>query len=180
MGYAAVTVVRKPATGRSFHRRVRLAWMGALKRRIRIPPGGVVMDPIVLAAGTALVGAIATDTWEQSRAALLAFWRRLRPEQTEAVGEELSDTRAQLLAARRSSDADAEQTLVSDWQLRLQSLIRHNPAAAEELRHLLATELMPALTADERVHIGTLTMKAEASGHARVYQAGHDQHISGD
>ncbi|WP_405541042.1 hypothetical protein OG478_52540 [Streptomyces phaeochromogenes] len=138
------------------------------------------MDPIVLAAGTALVGAIATDTWEQSRAALLAFWRRLRPEQTEAVGEELSDTRAQLLAARRSSDADAEQTLVSDWQLRLQSLIRHNPAAAEELRHLLATELMPALTADERVHIGTLTMKAEASGHARVYQAGHDQHISGD
>jgi hypothetical protein len=138
------------------------------------------MDPIVLTAGTALVGAIATDTWEQSRTALLAVWRRLRPEQAGAVGEELTDTRAQLLAARRSSDAEAEQALVSDWQLRLQSLIRHNPAAAEELQHLTTTVLTPALTADEQANIRTLTMKAEASGHSRVYQAGHDQHISGD
>jgi hypothetical protein len=138
------------------------------------------MDPIVLAAGTALVGSIATDTWEQSRAALLAVWRRLRPEQAEAVDEELTDTRAQLLAARRSSDAEAERALVADWQLRLQSLIRHDPAAAEELRHLMTTALTPELTADEQAHIGTLTMKAEASGHSRVYQAGRDQHISGD
>lgn len=152
--------------------------MGALMRRIRTP--GVVMDPIVLAAGTALVGAIATDTWSQSRAALLAVWRRLRPEQAEAVDEELADARAQLLEARQSSDAEAEQALVSDWQLRLQSLIRHAPAAEEELRHLLTTTLMPALTADEQAHIGTLTMKAEASGHGRVYQAGRDQHISGE
>ena len=138
------------------------------------------MDPIVLAAGTALVGAIATDTWEQSRAALLAVWRRLRPEQAEAVGEELTDTRAQLLVARRSSDAEAERVLVADWQLRLQSLIRHDPAAGEELWHLMTTALTPELTADEQAHIGTLTMKAEASGHSRVYQAGRDQHISGD
>ncbi|MDB4872445.1 MAG: hypothetical protein JWL97_3449, partial [Gemmatimonadales bacterium] len=38
------------------------------------------MDPILVAADTALVGAMATDTWQQARAGAVALWRRLHPD----------------------------------------------------------------------------------------------------
>ncbi|MFI5882966.1 hypothetical protein [Streptomyces sp. NPDC051554] len=137
------------------------------------------MDPIVLAAGTALVGAMATDAWQQVRTSLVELWRRARPEQAEVIDAELGAVRAHVLTARESGDADTEQTLVSDWQLRLQALLRANPAVANELRQLLDTHLTPLVSADERSRIATLVMRAEASGSGRVYQAGRDQHITG-
>ncbi|AWW43462.1 hypothetical protein ADL00_09800 [Streptomyces sp. AS58] len=136
------------------------------------------MDPIALAAGTALVGAIATDAWQGARTGLVGLWRRVRPEQAEAVDAELAETRLHMLAARASGETDTEQALAADWQLRIQALLRANPAVAVELRQLLDEQLTPALTADERSRIGRLVMKAEASGSARVYQAGRDQHIT--
>jgi hypothetical protein len=136
------------------------------------------MDPIALAAGTALVGAIATDAWQGARTGLVAVWHRVRPEQAEAVDAELAETRAQVLAARQAGETDTEQTLVADWQLRIQALLRANPAVADELRRLLDTQLAPALGAEERSRIGKLVMKAEATGGGRVYQAGRDQHIT--
>ncbi|MCX5097574.1 hypothetical protein OOK36_55040 [Streptomyces sp. NBC_00365] len=136
------------------------------------------MDPIALAAGTALVSAIAADAWQGARAGLVAVWRRVRPEQAEAVDAELAETRAQVLAAREAGAADTEQALVADWQLRIQALLRANPAVADELRHLLDTQLAPALSVEERSRIGTLVMRAEVSGSGRVYQAGRDQHIT--
>lgn len=39
------------------------------------------MDPIVLAFGTALVGAIATGTWQQVSEAVTGLWRRVHPRQ---------------------------------------------------------------------------------------------------
>jgi hypothetical protein len=35
------------------------------------------VDPIVLAAATALVGAMATDAWQQARTAVVAWWHVL-------------------------------------------------------------------------------------------------------
>ncbi|WP_128375772.1 hypothetical protein [Streptomyces cavernae] len=136
------------------------------------------MDPIALAAGTALVSAIAADAWQGARIGLVAVWRRVRPDQAEAVDAELAETRAQMLAAREMGETDTEQALVADWQLRLQALIRSNPTVAVELRSLLDTQLAPSLSAEQRSRIGTLVMKAEASGSGRVYQAGRDQHIT--
>lgn len=43
------------------------------------------MDPIVLAAGTALVGAMATDAWQQTRIAVVSWWGRVRSDE-EAEG----------------------------------------------------------------------------------------------
>jgi hypothetical protein len=136
------------------------------------------MDPIALAAGTALVGAIATDAWQGARTGLVELWRRVHPEQADAVDAELTASRAEVLAARAAGEADVEQALAADWQLRIQALLRAKPAVAVELRRLLDEQLTPALTADERSRIGTLVMKAEASGDGRVYQAGRDQHIT--
>ncbi|GAA4027221.1 hypothetical protein [Streptomyces plumbiresistens] len=136
------------------------------------------MDPIAVAAGTALVSAMAADAWLGARHGLVTLWRQVRPEQAEVVDEELAGTRAQVLAARQAGEDDTEQALVADWQLRIQALLRADPAVAVELRRLLDTEFAPAPGAEERDRIGTLEMKAEASGGGRVYQAGRDQHIT--
>ncbi|MCQ4210507.1 hypothetical protein [Streptomyces longispororuber] len=135
------------------------------------------MDPIVLSAGTALVGAIASDTWEGVRAAIVALWRRARPEQADAIDEELVASRRLLLAARDERDTEVERTLVSDWQIRLQSLLRHDPSAGAELRALLAGELTPP--GSSPYGVGMQSLRAEASDNGRVYQAGRDQHITG-
>ncbi|MGW2722366.1 hypothetical protein [Streptomyces sp. NPDC001492] len=136
------------------------------------------MDPIALAAGTALVGAMANDAWQGARTAVTALWRRVRPEQADAVDAELAETRAQLLSARGAGELETEQALAADWQLRLQALLRADPAVADELRNLLDTRLTPLLAPDERSQVGFLVMKAEAHGSGRVYQAGRDQHIT--
>lgn len=57
-------------------------------------------------------------------------------------------------------------------------MLRDDPALEDELLRLLNSELTPALPADEGAQIGSLLMKATASGSGRVYQAGRDQHIS--
>src|SRR5580658_9126617 len=53
--------------------------------------GGVVMDPVVAAFGTALVGAIATDTWQQAHEAVVGLWRRVHPRRDEDIGAELDE-----------------------------------------------------------------------------------------
>ncbi|MEV4291240.1 hypothetical protein AB0K40_37520 [Nonomuraea bangladeshensis] len=135
------------------------------------------MDPIVLAAGTALVTAMATDAWQSARDGAVALWRRARPEQAEVVEAELTEVREQVLRARGEGDADTEQALTGSWQVRLQQLLRTDPSLAGELRRVLDEVLTPALQPADQDRIGSLVMKATASGHGRVYQAGRDQTI---
>ncbi|KUN55479.1 hypothetical protein AQJ46_49485 [Streptomyces canus] len=136
------------------------------------------MDPIVMAAGTALVGAMATDAWQQARTHVVEWWRLVRPDQAESVHRELTDARAHVVAARRENDENREQDLVTDWQMRLQVLLRANPGLAEQLRVLLDDHLAPVLSAQEQQAVSSQVMKATASGHGRVYQAGRDQSIN--
>ena len=136
------------------------------------------MDPIVLAAGTALVTAMATDAWQSARDGALALWRKVRPEQVDVVEAELIEVRGQVLQARRDSDADAEQALAGAWQVRLQRLLRAEPSLAGELKRVLDEVLTPAPAPADQERIGSLVMKANASGHGRVYQAGRDQTIN--
>lgn len=135
------------------------------------------MDPIAMAAGTALVSAMATDSWQQVRTAFAAWWSQVRPDQEEAVAEALTESQSQLMAARRAQDVDTERILANSWQLRLQQLLRDDPTFADELRGLLDEVIKPALTAQEQASVASL-MNATASGHGRVYQAGRDQHIA--
>ena len=125
------------------------------------------MDRIVLAAGTALVGAMAADAGQQVHAAVVAVWRRIRPEAAGTVGAELESTRAQVLAARQAADEDTEQALVGTWRLRVQELLDQDPAAAAELRRLLDEHLMPALAPNEQEVVRSIVQKATASGSAR-------------
>lgn len=135
------------------------------------------MDPIVLAAGTALVTAMATDAWQGARDGVVALWRKARPAQAEIIEAELDEVRRQVLDARRDGDADTEQALAGSWQVRLQQFLRQDPALAGELKRVLDEVLTPVLEPADQVRIGSIVMKASASGRGRVYQAGRDQHI---
>ena len=56
------------------------------------------MDPVVAAFGTALVGAIATDAWQQVREAVISLWRRVHPQKADDIGTELDELRDQVPA----------------------------------------------------------------------------------
>ncbi|GAA2430642.1 hypothetical protein GCM10010191_50310 [Actinomadura vinacea] len=136
------------------------------------------MDPVVVAAGTALIGAMATDAWQHVRTGVVGLWRRGRPEQAEGIQAELAEVRAEVLAARDEGDEATEQALVGAWQVRLQRLVREDPALGAELRRLLDETLTPPLAPGERDQITSIVLKATARDHGRVYQAGRDQHIT--
>ena len=131
------------------------------------------MDPIVLAFGTALVGAIATSTWQQVRGAVTGLWRRVHPQQKDDdIGIALDDLREQVLQARRDGDTGTERALEGAWQLRLQQLLRADPALAAELRSVLDQVLTPALTAAEQTRIGTIIMTGSSHDSSAFTQIG--------
>jgi hypothetical protein len=143
------------------------------------PWGGCAMEPIVLAAGTALVGAMATDTWQQTRAAVQAWWHKVHPGHADEVGAELVATRSQVLAARGRGDQDTEQALAGTWQLRLQQVLDEDPTLGPTLRQLLEEHLTPSLPVAEQTQIRHVIINARAGGHARQNIAGGDQQITG-
>ncbi|MGW6494375.1 hypothetical protein [Nonomuraea angiospora] len=136
------------------------------------------MDPIVLAAATALVGAMATDAWQQTRTAVVAWWRKVRSEQAETVQAELEATQIQVLAARERVDPDTEQALAGIWRLRLQQILDEDPTIGPQLQRLLDEHLTPSLLSSEQSRIQQI-INAHAHDQSRQFIAGRDQHITG-
>ncbi|ATL32223.1 hypothetical protein [Streptomyces formicae] len=109
------------------------------------------MDEIAMAAASALVGVMATDTWRQARDGLVALWRRVRPERAEEISSELETLHTQVLNAHAEADsAEVLQGLEMTWRGQLRALLRHDPRTAAELRRILEEELAPALEPGER------------------------------
>jgi hypothetical protein len=138
------------------------------------------MDPttLTLAAATGLVEALTTNAWEQARSAIVGLWRRVHPARAETINEELAEVRQEALTAGTQGDAEAKQGLVDDWQRRLRRLIEADPNIAGELQRVLEEVLIPAIPSTDQQRIGEISMKARASGHAHVYQAGRDIHTT--
>lgn len=130
------------------------------------------MDPIVLAAGTALVGAMATDAWQQVKHAVISLWHQVRPESTDEVGGELEELRRHVLQARAEGDEGTERALNGVWQLRLQELLRANPALAGNLRQVLDEVLTPALPAAGQTRIATILMTGTSREDSSFTQIG--------
>lgn len=137
------------------------------------------MDPQVVdlarTAGTTVVTLMATDTWNRARDGLVALWRRAHPERADSLADQLDAARDELIAARAAGDEQSEDELSSEWQGRLRRLLAAEPGLVEELRCFLR-EFAPSGT--EQPAVGEVRMRATASGHGRVYQAGRDQHIT--
>ncbi|MFF5921522.1 hypothetical protein ACFY8C_24720 [Streptomyces flavochromogenes] len=122
-------------------------------------------------AGTTLVTLLTTEAWQRVSDGITSLWRRAEPTRAEAISAELEVARTDLLAARDSGDAEVGGELGAEWQGRIRRLLVTHPEEAAALRRLI-DELQP-LTPD----VPSVTQHATASGHARVYQAGRDQHI---
>ncbi len=133
------------------------------------------MDPIVVAFGTALVGAMATDVWQRARASVVALWRRAHPQQADAVEADLETLRGQVLDARQAGRADTEQALTGVWQGRLQQLLLYEPTLAAELRRVLDDTLTPVLTPAEQARIGTLIMTGTSHDNSTFNQVAGNQ-----
>lgn len=132
------------------------------------------MDPISLAFGTALVGAIATSAWQQVSGAVTGLWRRVHPGQkADDVGTELDELREQVLLARREGDTPTERALEGAWQLRLQRLLRADPALADEMRRVLDQVLTPALTPAEKARVGAIIMSGSSHDSSTFTQIGN-------
>lgn len=130
-----------------------------------------------MAAGTALVGAMATDAWLQVREAVVALWRRARPEQADVIGSELEELRSHVLEARRHGDEATEEALIGAWRLQLLRLLRQEPELAAELRLLLDNHLTPALSEGEQDRVHSVVQNATVSGGVSI-QAGRDVHTT--
>jgi len=130
------------------------------------------MDPIAQAAGTALVQAVTTDAWQQVKQAVTGLWRRIHPGRAVQVGGDLDELRAQVLRARAEGDAGTEQALEGIWQLRLQELLRADPALAADLRQVLDTVLTPALPAAGQSRIGIILMTGTSRDSSTFTQIG--------
>jgi len=138
------------------------------------------MDPIVLAFGPALVGAIATNAWPRVREAVTGLWRRVHPQQkADDIGTELDDLREQILQARRGGDTDTERALEGAWQVRLQQLLRADPDLADELQRVLEQVLTPALTPAEQTRIGNIIMTGSSHDSSTFTQIGTQIHVPG-
>jgi hypothetical protein len=135
-------------------------------------PGGQVMDPIVNAAGTALVQAIATDAWKQVKQAITSLWNRVRPGQASQTAGELDELRQQVLQARADNDRGTEQALEGTWQLRLQGLLQADPALAGELQQVLEQVLTPALPQAGQARIGAILMTGTSHDSSTFTQIG--------
>ncbi|MFH8936021.1 hypothetical protein [Streptomyces griseosporeus] len=131
------------------------------------------MDPLVATAGAALVAAMATDAWQQARAAVLELWRRTHPERVPAIEGELAEVREDVLAARTHQDAGAEERLVENWRQRLERLLRTDPALASDLQRLVNEELAPLLPSGALPR-GSTTMEIHSGDHCQNRQVNGD------
>lgn len=136
------------------------------------------MDPIVMAAGTALVTAMATDGWQQARAGAVTLWRRVHPERVPAIEAELEEVRGEVLTARQAADQQAEDALAEEWRRKLARLVAADPAIGAEIQQVLDQVWKPLLPESDQVRVQHITQRATASGQGRVYQAGRDQTIN--
>ena len=131
------------------------------------------MDPVSLAFGAALVGAIATDEWPRVREAVVGLWRRLRPkQQADEVGAELDDLREQVLAAHHDNDADTEKALEGAWQVKAHQLVRADASVAEELQRVLDQVLTPTLAPAEQARVGQIIMIGSSHDSSTFTQIG--------
>lgn len=135
------------------------------------------MDALVLAAGTALVQAMATDGWAQVRDAVAGLWHRaLGVGQIEDVSGDLAALRLEVLQARDADDQATEESLTGEWRSKLHRLLRADPDLAAALREVLDQVLTPALQPAQQERVQTI-LTGTATGNARLNQAGRDVNI---
>ncbi|WP_327338322.1 hypothetical protein OG384_21290 [Streptomyces sp. NBC_01324] len=127
-------------------------------------------------AASTVVNGMATTGWEQVQRAVGELWRRAQPGGADAAVGDLDRMRTELLAARRDGDGGTEEELVSEWKQRLRRLMADHPELVPAMEQLINEVRAAGRPEDFRAH--RVTMKARASGKARITMAGRDVNIT--
>ncbi|WP_445525311.1 hypothetical protein [Streptomyces cyslabdanicus] len=134
----------------------------------------MMLEELILAGGTTVVGAMATDSWAVARGGIARLFRR-RGEGRQTVIEAQLDNNAALVARARDAER-VRQSLLPVWQLELESLLDEHPDAADELRELIS-EIRDRLPDDQRAWVQNNVAKdggqvfAVQGGNVVVHQA---------
>lgn len=120
------------------------------------------------AGGTALIGAVANDTWQLAKTGFGRLLGHGDQAQTATTEERLERTRA----AIESAGSDSEQVKAEQctaWRVRLEDFLAENPGAAEELRNLVGL-----INSNSSSHsVGNVTQNAAAFDNAQQVIQGH-------
>ncbi|WP_103504399.1 hypothetical protein [Streptomyces sp. SM12] len=130
------------------------------------------MEELAVAAGTALVGAMATEGWNAVRSGAVALWRKVHPERVATVEAELEEARAELVATDDPDEIEAE--MAREWRRRFRRLLAEQPELADELRRMVEQQWQPQLPLGG---VRNVTMKADVRDRGRAYQSAGDQHF---
>lgn len=85
---------------------------------------------------TSLIGLMVSDSWTQLRDRFARLFARSAA--TDAPLRELETSRIELVTAHLEHDDAKAATIEDHWRSRLESLLRTDATAEDELRHLLA------------------------------------------
>ncbi|WP_432017963.1 hypothetical protein [Streptomyces sp. 1222.5] len=127
------------------------------------------LSVLAAAAATALVGAMATDTWTRAAEAVASLWHRFRPGEAEEIGRDLELLHRDVRRARERGDTATENELVAEWQGTLGRLLRRHEEMAPALRMVLDEDLTPLLSEEQRQVV--YKQFNTASGHGTVVAA---------
>lgn len=117
-------------------------------------------------AATTIVTLLATDAWAEVRQMIGGLWRRFRPEQADAVEQELDRAHAEIM----TSDEAISLAISREWESQLLRLLAADASAAAELSRILA-DLSRSHSAQR---LGAVRQTARASGQSTVIQIGGD------
>ncbi|WP_051723078.1 hypothetical protein [Streptomyces albus] len=112
---------------------------------------------LAASGAAALVGAMVTDAWAQTKTRVAALLGRTGPPDppgssvTTSMEEELESSRQELEEARADGDGTVAAGIEAMWRMRLRALLHADPEAAATLRRLL-DELAPAGHPETAVH----------------------------
>ncbi|QKW10092.1 hypothetical protein HUT18_30405 [Streptomyces sp. NA04227] len=125
------------------------------------------------AGSAALVAAMATDLWQETRESVTALFRRSEHRRTAEIETQLDDNAA--LVREASAPDEVRRALFAYWTLELAALLRHDPSCREPL-HQLAS----ARTPEQAPWASSFRQTVNAHGSGTVFAVQHGtQHAYG-
>ncbi|MFJ7968522.1 hypothetical protein [Streptomyces sp. NPDC096324] len=130
------------------------------------------MDPEVVALATtfggAIVAAMATDAWQETRTRVLDIWQRFQPDRAQATEQMLQMNRSELMRLSGDSRSQFERLLSEQWHSEAVTLMQMNPAAIRAL-----AESLRAPQANQ----ASIRQSGYAHNNSRIFMAGQDQNF---
>lgn len=134
------------------------------------------MEPVLVtlaaSAGSTLVRALTTESYEAVKKAVLGLWRRHAPAHAEVIEESLENTHAELASATADQAARVAQEMDAEWLVHFRTLLRSHPDAADDVQQVV-DDLAPLIAGGSQ-SARDITQTAHVQGGGISIQAGNN------